>query len=69
MRNHNPVDRFFTLTPTRKRAIEAMCASCMGCTKNHLEDGFKSEIRNCSTQDCSLYSFRPYKLPKNIPPQ
>jgi len=69
MRNHNPVDRFFTLTPTRKRAIEAMCASCMGCTKNHLEDGFKSEIRNCSAPHCPLHVHRPYQVFENIPPQ
>jgi len=69
MRNHNPVARSLALPPSRKRAIDAKCAECMGCTKDHLEEGYKSEIRNCSAQDCSLYSFRPYKMPKNIPPQ
>ena len=69
MRMHNLVERFFSLVPSRKRAIDAKCAGCMGCTKDHLEEGFKNEIRNCSTPDCSLYLFRPYKLPKNIPPQ
>jgi len=69
MRMYNPVERFFSLVPSRKRAIEAMCASCMGCTKDRLEEGFKKEVRNCSTQTCSLYLFRPYKMPKNIPPQ
>jgi len=61
MRNHNPVERFFALPPSRKRAIEAMCASCMGCAKDHLEEGFKSEIRNCSAQHCSLHAHRPYQ--------
>ena len=56
MRNHNPVERFFALTPSRKRAIEAMCASCMGCTEDHLEEGFKSEIRNCSAPHCPLHA-------------
>ena len=62
MRNHNPVVRVFALTPSRKRAIEAMCASCMGCTKDHLEEGFKSEIRDCSAQHCPLHSLRPYQV-------
>ena len=69
MRNHNPVERYYILPKTPKRAIAAKCAGCMGCTKDHLEEGFKNEIRRCSAQDCSLYLFRPYKLPKNIPPQ
>jgi hypothetical protein len=69
MRNHNPVKRASIAPVTPKKAIAAMCASCMGCTKDHIEEGFKNEIRNCSAQACSLYSFRPYKMPKNIPPQ
>jgi hypothetical protein len=69
MRNHNPVERFYALPENARRAIAAKCAECMGCTKGHLEEGFKNEIRNCSAQACSLYSFRPYKLPKTIPPQ
>jgi len=69
MRNHNPVERFFALPPSRMRAIDAKCASCMGCTKNHLEDGFKKEIRNCSAQHCPLYPLRPYQLSEKIPPQ
>jgi hypothetical protein len=69
MRNHNPVERFFALPPSRKRAIEAMCASCMGCTKGHIEEGFKKQVRNCSSQTCALYCFRPYQVIQNIPPQ
>ena len=69
MRNHNPVKRASIALVTPKKAIAAMCASCMGCTKDHIEEGFKNEIRNCSAQACSLYSFRPYKMPRNIPPQ
>ena len=62
MRNHNPVERFFALTPSRKRAIEAMCASCMGCTKDHLEEGFKKEISNCTAPQCPLHALRPYQV-------
>ena len=69
MRNHNPVKLASIAPVTPKKAIAAMCASCMGCTKDHIEEGFKNEIRNCSAQACSLYSFRPYKMPRNIPPQ
>jgi len=68
MRNHNPVERNLALPPNRKRAIEAMCVSCMGCTKDHLKDGFRKEIRYCSAQRCPLHSFRPYRLFENIPP-
>ena len=46
MRNHNPVKRASIAPVTPKKAIAAMCASCMGCTKNHIEEGFKNEIRN-----------------------
>lgn len=56
MRNHNPAERLFAPTPSRKRAIEAMCALCMGCIKGHLEDGFKSEIRHCSAPHCPLHA-------------
>ena len=69
MRNHNPVKRASTAPVTPKKAIAAMCASCMGCTKDHIEEGFKNEIRNCSAPHCPLYLFRPYKMPINIPPQ
>jgi len=56
MRNHNPVARFYTLAPTRTRAIEAKCAECMGCTKDHLEEGFKNEIRFCTAPHCPLHA-------------
>ena len=69
MRNHNPVARLYDHASTRKRAIEAKCAECMGCTKDHLEDGFKNEIRNCTTLACALYFFRPYQTCEKIPPQ
>ena len=56
MRQHNPVARFYTLAPTRTRAIEAKCAECMGCTKDHLEEGFKNEIRFCTAPHCPLHA-------------
>ena len=69
MRNHNPVARFYSLAPTRTRAIEAKCAECMGCTKNHIEEGVKKGIRNCTALSCALYFFRPYQICEKIPPQ
>jgi hypothetical protein len=56
MRNHNPVERFYALPSSRKRAIEAKCAECMGCTKDHLEEGFKKEVRNCAASCCPLHA-------------
>ena len=56
MRMHNLVERFFSLVPSRKRAIDAKCAECMGCTKDHLEEGFKNEIRFCTAPHCPLHA-------------
>lgn len=61
MRIHNPVSRFFNLKATRKAAIEAKCAQCMGCTQDSIETGFKSDISDCSSYDCALRQFRPYQ--------
>jgi hypothetical protein len=72
-RNHNPVSRYFGLLakgyPTRKTAIDAMCAHCMGCTAkeqgfcdgDHIEDGFREQIRSCSSLGCPLRAFRPFQ--------
>jgi len=65
---NNPVTRNLKKT-TRKRAIEAMCAHCMGCTstlqgsgfKNHLEAGFRASIANCTASHCPLYQWRPFQ--------
>lgn len=55
MRSHNPEKRFYALTASRKRAIEANCASFIGCTKRHLVEGFKREVRNCTALHCPLH--------------
>lgn len=71
-RNHNPVRRHFDLAAagkaTRKSAIHAMCAHCMGCTAkeqgygpDHIEPGFREQIRNCSSGGCTLMQYRPYQ--------
>ena len=72
-RNDNPVSRFFALLAqgkkSRQAAINAMCAHCMGCTakeqgfreEDWIEPGFRMQIRNCSSQGCSLWEFRPFR--------
>ena len=49
------------LRPTRGNAIKAKCAECMGCADTHLELGFRELIRACSSWDCPLHAFRPYR--------
>jgi hypothetical protein len=47
---------------TRQRAIKAMCAHCMGCTRDHIEQGFRECIRNCTSVNCPLHFYRPYQV-------
>ena len=64
----NPIKRYYT-KPTRKNAINAMCACCMGCMSSeqgngqddHLERGFRTEIRSCTALACPLFMYRPYQ--------
>ena len=64
----NPIKRLYA-RPTRKTAINAFCSTCMGSSaseqgeafQDHLEPGFRIEIRNCLTPACPLYDFRPYQ--------
>jgi len=56
----NPI-LLFDKAPTRGKAIKAMCAHCMGCTRDHIEAGFRENIRNCTSTGCPLYLFRPYQ--------
>jgi hypothetical protein len=68
---NNPVKRYYVneSTSSRKAAIDAMCASCMGCSASEqgarfddwIEPGFRDQIRNCSAPHCPLHSFRPYQ--------
>lgn len=56
----NPMVRFRN-KPTRGSAIKAMCAHCMGCTYESIEPGFRALVRDCTSTDCPLHSFRPYQ--------
>ncbi len=60
MSETNPI-RKFRQARTRGNAIKAKCAECMGCTDYHLERGFRDLIRACSSRDCPLHPFRPYR--------
>ena len=44
----------FDNKPTMKNAIAAKCWDCC--------NGQRSEIAQCGITDCSLYSYRPYKI-------
>ena len=56
----NPILRFLK-EPTLKRAVAAKCAECMGCTRTAIAEGFRKEIRDCSSRTCPLWAFRPYQ--------
>lgn len=64
----NPIKRYYA-KPTRKTAINVMCAYCVGCTAieqnngqgDHLEQGFRTYINKCTAPACPLYTFRPYQ--------
>jgi hypothetical protein len=60
MSTYNPLLQY-EKKRTRQRAIKAMCAHCMGCTKDHIEQGFRESIRNCTAPNCPLYFYRPYQ--------
>ena len=49
----NPQEKFDN-KPTMKNAIAAKCWDCC--------NGQRSEIAQCGITDCSLYSYRPYKI-------
>ena len=59
-RDHNPISRNLR-SPSRKNAADAMCARCVGCTRDHLEPGFKEDIKNCSDNECPMHEWRPYQ--------
>ena len=60
----NPVPENAGNRTSRALAIKAMCAHCVGCTPDHIEPGFREEIRNCSAPNCPLWHFRPYQTKK-----
>ena len=59
-REMNPISKNMK-AGTRKNAINAFCAQCMGCTDEWLEPGFRKAIRECTSPKCALYDWRPYQ--------
>lgn len=66
----NPVKRFFERGKVGWRpAINAMCASCVGCSaqlqgkgfRDHVEAGFRDTIRQCAVFACPIHHLRPYQ--------
>ena len=58
----NAIDKWDKSPKTsRKLAINAMCANCMGCTSAYSEPGYRALIADCSSGECPLYEFRPYQ--------
>jgi len=61
MSQSNPILQLKKNPRSRSLAIKAKCAECFGCTKDHLEKGFKESISSCSSYSCPLHRFRPYQ--------
>jgi len=64
---NNPVVRNVGNKTSLRRAVDAMCAHCMGCTADRIEPGFREEIRNCTAPTCPLWHFRPYQTKEKAP--
>lgn len=60
---HNPVAKIAGKgnTGSLRAHINAMCAHCMGCTAEHMERGFRAQIRACTAPACPLWPVRPYQ--------
>jgi len=66
MSKFNPILRNMGNPTSRKAAIDAKCAECFGCTRDHLEKAFKESISSCSSYSCPLHRFRPYQREKSL---
>ncbi len=58
---HNPLIQAINAPKSKAKAIKAKCGECMGCTKEHVEPGWRTAVRECTSYDCPLHSHRPYK--------
>ena len=56
----NPLARSINAPRSRKLAITAACAHCMGCTVDHEEPGWRKTVKECSSYSCPLWRFRPF---------
>lgn len=55
-RMRNPEEVFKDDPTSRAKAINAFCFECMGKS-----EGYIKHIRECTSKNCPLYNFRPYK--------
>lgn len=58
----NPILQAERKPQSKVAAIKAMCAHCMGCTKDRAEPGFRQEIRDCTAYACPLHRHRPFQV-------
>ena len=58
---HNAFVKNIGNTKSMRLAVNAMCAHCMGCNAEHMESGYKKDVRDCKSTDCPLWHFRPYR--------
>lgn len=58
---NNPILAYDADPKSRAKAVKAMCAQCMGCTRDEIAPGFRDQVRDCTSQKCALYRFRPYQ--------
>jgi hypothetical protein len=48
--------------PTLKRAITAKCCDCMGWEEGKpMPSGLKNDVKECTSESCPLYEFRPWQ--------
>ena len=58
----NAIDKWEQSPKTsRKLAINANCADCVGCTQTYNEPGYRANIADCTIKRCPLHTFRPYQ--------
>lgn len=61
----NPLRRQQGHATSLRRAIDAKCAECMGCTLRRIEPGFRNDIRDCGSTTCPLHRVRPYQAKRS----
>lgn len=54
--NTTPIDKLAKNPTSLRLAVNAMCFTCMGSTKEA-----KDDIKNCTAPKCALFNVRPYQ--------
>ena len=59
--NRNPIIASENNPTSRKLAIKAMCAHCMGVTREYEPLNWRKDVRGCTAiGSCPLWKFRPF---------